>query len=68
MGNRLKEIRMKRGLVQWKLAKAVGVHECLISSVEIGRRRCPKELKLQLANILGVSVDELFPSNEKAML
>ena len=67
MGNRLKEIRQRTGWVQWRLAKAVGVHECLISNIEVGRRKCPEELKPRIASVLGVSVDELFPVDEKVM-
>lgn len=59
MQNRIKELRLKVGLMQEQLAKEVGLSEQAISFYELGKRN-PKIDKWQkLADFFGVSVPYL---------
>lgn len=60
LGSRIKEIRMKQGLTQEKVADASGLHVTYVASVESGRRN-PSYLSLRaLALGLDVSVSEML--------
>jgi len=58
--NRVKEIRLRRGLTQESLAAAVGVTRQTIIAVEKGRFGPSVRLALRLASELDVSVEEVF--------
>ena len=60
----LKKVRMEKGIKQWRLASLIGIHPQELSNYEVGRRHCPADVRYKIAEILGASVDELFP-NEK---
>jgi len=58
--NRLRDIRLQRGLTQQSLAQAVGVTRQTIIAVEKGSARPSVELALKLAGVLESPVAELF--------
>ena len=58
--NRLKEIRVAKGLSQGELAARADVTRQAISSIEANRYLPTTVVALQLARVLNVSVEELF--------
>lgn len=61
-GERLRELRTRKGLSQEGLAAAAGLHRTYISSVERGERNVTITTIEKLANALGVEMRELIPS------
>ncbi|MGX5475886.1 helix-turn-helix domain-containing protein [Bacillus toyonensis] len=60
-GNRVRYIRKQKDITQSKLAKKLGFsHASAISFIENGKRRLDAEKIPILANALGVSIAELF--------
>ena len=59
-GDRLKEIRLGRGLTQLELGEAVGVSNRVIAYYESEDAQPPGALLVELAQALGVSTDELL--------
>ncbi len=60
-GEKLKEIRLSRGMTQLQLAQAVGANtKSYISKIELGYRTTTLSMTKKLANALKVSVDELL--------
>lgn len=57
---RLKEIRIKRGLTQTELGEKVGVKQSTFTNWEKGKREPNFEIVIKLADLLEVSVDWLF--------
>ena len=57
---RIKEARVKKGLSQGKLAKAIGVHVTNISRYERGENRPTSDVLTKLANELDVTADFLM--------
>jgi len=66
MVTELKLERVKRGMKQWRVASIAEISQTELSHYEVGRRRCPANLRYKLAKILETSVDELFPQKEEA--
>lgn len=60
MENRLKELRIKKGITQVQLANALFVRQSSISAWENGTANPDFENQKKLAEIYGVSLDELF--------
>lgn len=60
VGERIREARLKQGLSQSDLAKRLGVYQSEISRIESGKRRVKDANKGKLADILEVSIMELF--------
>lgn len=60
MDNRLAEIRKKNKIGQGYLVEKLGVSRQTISSIENGRCTPSLDLALDIANLLGVPVDEIF--------
>lgn len=60
----LKRVRMEKGIKQWRLASLVGIHPQELSNFEVGRRRCPANLRYKIASVLDVSADEIFPQEQ----
>ena len=63
--NHIKEHRLRRGLSQEELAKAVGVSRQSINSVERGRYIPSLALALRFARLFGCPADELFELQEE---
>lgn len=64
----LKIERTRKGIKQWRLASIVGISQTELSHYELGRRRCPANLRHKIANTLEMPVDQLFPEVEKDTL
>jgi putative transcriptional regulator len=58
--HRLKTVRMKKGFLQKQLSDAVGVSESYYSQLENGSRRMSLPVAQKIAQVLGVSLDDLF--------
>lgn len=58
--NRLKEIRLQKGLTQESLAHTVGVTRQTIIAIEKSKFRPSVELALRLALALDTSLEEIF--------
>lgn len=58
-GERLKELREKRGWTQQELATKVGASRNTINRLEIGNRTPSLALLICLAEVLGVKLDDL---------
>jgi transcriptional regulator with XRE-family HTH domain len=59
-GERVRELRTKRGLSQEQLAESSGLHRTYISSLELGKRNVSLINIHALAKALGVSPDKLL--------
>ncbi len=60
-GQRLRELRLERGLSQEKLGELAGLDRTYISSAEAGRRNVSLKTIHKLADALGVEPPELIP-------
>jgi transcriptional regulator with XRE-family HTH domain len=60
IGNRLRELRKRRGLTQAEVAEAVGVKQTLVSEYERGTVRIHGALIAAFANVLKASADEIL--------
>lgn len=60
LGNRIKELREARGLLQRQLAVALGVDVPMFSKIERGDRRAKREHIIILAQQLNASEEELL--------
>lgn len=56
----IKEIRLRKGLSQAEVAKALGVSSVVFSRYETGTRQPSIDMLIQLADIFGCSVDHLL--------
>ena len=57
---RLKELRLKKGLTQTELGEKVGVKQSTFTNWENGKREPSYENLVKLADLLEVSLDSLF--------
>jgi len=65
-GDRIRALRLQRGLTQEQLAAMAGLHHTYINSVERAERNPGLTTVEKLARVLDMSVDELFaPSTEE---
>ncbi len=62
--NNIERIRKQNGLSQVELAAKLSVQQSTISQIETGERNPSVNLLLRMADVLGVTVDELV--NQKA--
>jgi transcriptional regulator with XRE-family HTH domain len=60
IAERIRELRMRRGLTQDEVAEAIGCHESAVSRWESASRLPPCTDVLALAELFNVSVDELL--------
>ncbi len=65
LANRLRDIRLRRGLTQQSLAQATGVTRQTIIAVEKGTTRPSVELALKLARVLVTPLADLFWLEDK---
>lgn len=63
-GIRLREIRLKKGISQERLAELAGLHRTYVSSVERGGRNISLENIDRLATALGETMAKLMPPPE----
>lgn len=66
--DRLREVRLKRGLTQGQLADAVGLKFQTISRLELGREKPTYETAIKLTKALDVSYDYLFGRDDLSYL
>jgi DNA-binding XRE family transcriptional regulator len=59
MGTRLRELRQGADLSQAKLATAAGVSQRTVQNWEYGKRTFDIESAVKLADVLGITLDEL---------
>jgi DNA-binding XRE family transcriptional regulator len=58
---KLRDLRIKKGLTQYQLARILGLrHNTAISRYETGRKRPNLETAQRIALALGVRVEEVF--------
>ena len=60
VSNRVKELRVERGLTQQQLADAVGVSRQSINSIECNRYVPSLPLALAFARVFGCATDDIF--------
>lgn len=65
IGNRIKELRKERGMTQEKLAETVGISFQAVSKWENGLALPDITLVPKLAQLFGVTIDNLFAYNQK---
>lgn len=64
MNDRLRDARRRAGLSQVALAELIGASLRSVREWEAGRQEPSRRHKAQLADALGVAVDDLFPEGE----
>lgn len=62
---RLKKLRLDRGMTQAEVAKLIGVERVTYLKYENGENKPVRKLK-ELSNIFGVSIDYLLGNNEES--
>jgi transcriptional regulator with XRE-family HTH domain len=65
VGERIREIREKRGMTQDKLAQAAGISKSFLSEVENDKSNLGAQILLRIANELGASMDYLLDGTVK---
>lgn len=60
VGQRLRAIRLERGVSQVELAKALGTYQTTISAIERGVRGLTLQQAVRLADALGASPDDIL--------
>ena len=63
--SRMKEVRIQKKLRQVDLVKATGLSKGSISLIESGKSSPSMDSAFKIAQVLGVTVDELFRVEEK---
>ena len=64
IGSRIRELREQQHLSQADLASEVNVSVSYISHIENGNKQASIEIYITIANVLGVTVDELLYGNQ----
>ena len=59
-GNKIRDLRLGKGISQEKLAENANLHRTYISSIELGHRNVSLQNIKAIADALGVSIQELF--------
>lgn len=65
VGQRIRELRLKRGLGQEDLAEKLNTTKQTISRYENGDRAANQDILFELSSILNVSINEFFPKKEE---
>lgn len=63
IGDRVRRCRSAKGMTQERLAEALGVHAETVSRYETGAISASIALLYRLADVLGVQVEALLPSD-----
>jgi len=58
--SKLKELRFKAGLPQWRLVFKVGIPETTFSKIENGHLPMSQEVAERIAEVLNVPVEEIL--------
>ena len=59
IGERIKKIRMARGISTYTLAQITGLSQSSISKLENGKRKADNIILEKIADVLNVSIDRL---------
>lgn len=59
-GERIRQLRLKSGYTQEKIADALNIDRSLLSHVEAGKRGCSVDLLIQFSDFFKVSLDYLI--------
>ena len=68
VGERIREIRDEQGITQDQLAQRSGLSKGFLSDVENSKRNIGSQNLLQIANVLGASVDYLLQGEARMSL
>ncbi len=60
MVNKIKETRLEKGISQHELAQILNISVSYLNKVERGKRIPSLMLAVRIANVLDISVEELF--------
>ena len=60
IGERLKNLRRKRGLTQKEVSKMAKISVAAVTNYEAGKRIPRDEVKIKLAKIYGSTVEDIF--------
>jgi transcriptional regulator with XRE-family HTH domain len=63
VGQRIRELRLKKGMLQEELARKAGLSPSALSNFEQGRRRTSLDWLRKIGKALGVSVSDLIPES-----
>ena len=63
--NKVREVRVKKGMSQTELARRTHIHPSNLSAVERGRLVAWPKVKRSLARVLKTPIAELFPNGEE---
>lgn len=63
--NRIEELRVAKGISRQELADAVGVHYQTVGYIERGEYSPSLVLALQIAKLLGATVEDIFSLEEE---
>ncbi len=63
VGDRIKQIRMKLGWTQDKLAREAGLSKSFLSDIENDKTRASGDNLLKIADVLGATLDYLMKGN-----
>jgi transcriptional regulator with XRE-family HTH domain len=61
VGQKIRELRLKKGMLQEELARKAGLSPSALSNFEQGRRRTSLDWLRKIGKALGVSVSDLIP-------
>ena len=61
VGQRIRRLRLKKGMLQEELARKAGLSPSALSNFEQGRRRTSLEWLRRISKTLGVSMSDLIP-------
>jgi transcriptional regulator with XRE-family HTH domain len=64
LGDRIASLRKQHNVTQVQLAEALGISQQTVQAYEVGRRRIPVSALPVVANVLAVSLEELFGKKE----
>lgn len=68
LGERLRVLRRRNNLTQADLAAAAGMHRTFLTEVETARHSITLDRLHALADALGVTIHQLLPSDEDALV
>lgn len=64
VGNRIKELRDRRGMTQEELGEVLGISKQALGRYEAGLRRPNQDALFQLADFFNISLDSFFPERK----
>lgn len=64
IGKRIQKLRIQNNMTQNKLSKKLGIDRTTLAHYEMGKRTPGIDILWEIADIFGVSIDELIGRNE----